>query len=98
MTQQLKQKLTNIKIDYAKRFYVDKSYLDGYLKAYLLNLWHIVDREIDHTQSLLILLRNGSLKRGHYIKEKNMFTFSDGSMAFPQDVVKFMYLNDLYFE
>lgn len=98
MTQQLQEKLVNVKIEYAKRFNVDKSYLDGYLKAYLLNLWHNVDREIDPTQPLLVLLRIGNVKKGRYLKDKNMFIFTDDSMAFPQDVLKFMYLEDLNFE
>jgi len=89
MTNELKQKLSGQKMDS----------FDEYLKCFLQSIWHRTysNVEIDDTLPVLVLLESGIIKEARYLKNENLFRCSDDSVAYRNDVVKFMYIEDLVF-
>jgi hypothetical protein len=59
-------------------------------------IWHYsTETNIDETQPLLIIINTGDIKKARFIKHENLFRCSDDSVAFPEDIIKFLYIKDL---
>lgn len=72
----------------------DKTSIENFLNS----IWHSpFESDIDDSKPLLIVIKNGDIKKARFLKNEKLFRCFDNSVAFPNDVIKFLYIEDIIF-
>ena len=66
------------------------------VKKYLESIWMTPDtNDIDDTKPILVVLKNGDIRKCRYNKTNNTFYIENRAVIFKSDIIKLTYIENL---